>query len=88
MAKHSLSRNHFKPLGTQAIAILARLAAKKAIKEKLRADGVRLTLVPPRVIAEQAQRYLTDHADELYREAKEGAVRMGLIKPQLAETNS
>jgi hypothetical protein len=60
----------FKPVGVSAIHILARLAAKKAIQEKLRADGVRLTLVPPREIAEQAQRYLAEHP-ELYREALE-----------------
>jgi hypothetical protein len=74
MAKHS-----FKLVGTHAIHVLARLAAKNAVKEKLRGDGVRMTLVPPREITEQAQRYLADHP-ELYREALERALRLGLIK--------
>ena len=65
-----------------AINVLARLAAKNAVKEKLRGDGVRLTLVPPRVIAEQAKAYLdaNPHLDE---DALDRAKRMGLIKPPL-----
>ena len=62
-----------------AINTLARLAAKNAVKEKLRGDGVRLTLVPPREISEKAQRYLADHP-ELYREALERALRIGWIE--------
>jgi len=69
----------FSHIGNHAINVLARLAAKNAVKEKLRADGVRMTLVPPRVIAGQAQRYLADHP-ELYREALERALRLGWIK--------
>jgi hypothetical protein len=69
----------FSHIGNHAINVLARLAAKNAVKEKLRGDGVRLTLVPPREITEQAQRYLADHP-ELYREALERALRLGLIK--------
>jgi hypothetical protein len=69
----------FSHIGNHAINVLARLAAKNAVKEKLRGDGVRLTLVPPREITEQAQRYLADHP-ELYREAQLRAQRMGLIK--------
>jgi phosphate uptake regulator len=69
----------FSHIGNHAINVLARLAAKNAVKEKLRGDGVRLTLVPPRDIAEKAQRYLADHP-ELYREALERALRLGLIK--------
>ena len=82
----------FSHIGNHAINVLARLAAKNAVKEKLRGDGVRLTLVPPREISEQAQRYLADHP-ELYREAFERAKQMGWIKqplvtPDLAEHNS
>jgi hypothetical protein len=69
----------FSHIGNHAINVLARLAAKNAVKKKLRGDGVRLTLVPPRDIAEQAQRYLGEHP-ELYREALERALRLGLIK--------
>jgi hypothetical protein len=63
-----------------AINTLARLAARNAVKEQPRADGVRLTLVPPREINEQAQRYLADHRDELYQLALERAKHMGLIE--------
>jgi len=62
-----------------AINTLARLAAKNAVKEKLRGDGVRLTLVPPREISEQAQRYLVEHP-ELYQQALQRARRMGWIE--------
>jgi hypothetical protein len=62
-----------------AINTLARLAARNVVKEQPRADGVRLTLVPPREINEQAQRYLADHRDELYQLALERAKHMGLI---------
>jgi len=78
----------FSHIGNHAINVLARLAAKNAVKEKLRGDGVRLTLVPPREITEQAQRYLAEHP-ELYREALERALRLGLIKQHAhADQNS
>jgi hypothetical protein len=38
-----------------AINVLARLAARNAIKEQLRDQGVRVTLVPIREITERAQ---------------------------------
>ena len=44
-----------------------------------------MTLVPPREISEQAQRYLAEHADELYRAAYERAKRMGWIEPVAME---
>jgi hypothetical protein len=69
----------FSHIGSHAINVLARLAAKNAIKEKLRGDGVRLTLVPPREITEKAQQWLADHP-ELYQQALERALRLGLIK--------
>jgi hypothetical protein len=83
---------HFKLVGTHAIHVLARLAAKNAIKEQMRGEGTRMTLVPPRVIAEKAQRYLEQHP-ELYQQALERAKQMGWIKqplitPDLAERNS
>ena len=72
----------FSHIGNHAINVLARLAAKNHVKEKIRADGVeRLTLVPPRVIAERAQAYLEANP-HLYREALERALRLGLIKQQ------
>jgi hypothetical protein len=77
MAKHS-----FKLVGNHAINVLARLAAKNAIKEQMRGEGVRMTLVPPRVIAEKAQRYLEQHP-ELFKDAYARAKRMGWIKEPL-----
>ena len=89
MATNSLSprRHSFKLIGSHAVVILARLAAKNAIKQQLRDAGLRLTLIPPKDISAKAQRYLDDHP-ELYQQAFERAKRMGLIKPQLAEQNS
>ena len=69
----------FSHTGTSAINVLARLAAKKAVQEQLRADGVRVTLVPPREIAERATAYLKANP-HLYEEAIQRALRMGLIK--------
>jgi deoxyribodipyrimidine photolyase-like uncharacterized protein len=79
MANHSLSRTKFKPIGTHAIAILARLAAKRAVQDELRAQGVRVTLVRPAEITERAKVYLEQHP-ELYRQALERAKQMGWIK--------
>jgi len=74
------SRNKsFKPVGTHTIAILARLAAKNAVKDQLRADGVRVSLVPPREITEKAKAYL-DANPHLFEEAYSRAWRMRLIE--------
>jgi hypothetical protein len=40
---------------------LARMAARRAVQEQLRADGVRVTLVKPAEISAKAQVYLADH---------------------------
>jgi hypothetical protein len=69
----------FSHIGDRAINVLARLAARNAIKDQLRADGVRVTLVPPRVVAKKANEYLASHP-EFYQQALERALRMGLIK--------
>jgi NAD(P)-dependent dehydrogenase (short-subunit alcohol dehydrogenase family) len=83
MANHSLSRTKsFKPVGSHAIHVLARLAAKKAVQEELRAQGVRVTLVRPAEIAEKAKEYL-DANPHLYKEALERARRMGWVEPRL-----
>jgi len=63
---------HFKPVGTHAIHVLARLAAKRAVQDELRAQGVRVTLIRPAEIAERAVRYLEQHP-ELYEQALERA---------------
>jgi hypothetical protein len=72
--------HHFKPVGASAVSILARLAARKAIKDQLRADGVRVTLVPVYEIEQRARAYL-DANPRLYVEALERA-------KQIAERNS
>ena len=53
----------FKLVGTHAINVLARLAAKKAVQEELRAQGARVSLVPTREIAELAVDYLASHPE-------------------------
>jgi hypothetical protein len=62
-----------------AINFLARSAAKKVVTERLRDQGVRLTLVPTREITERAQVYLEQHP-ELYQQAFERARQLGLIE--------
>jgi hypothetical protein len=69
----------FQPISASAVHVLARLAAKKAVTEQLRADGVRVSLVPPRVISEKANEYLALH-QELYDEARERAQRLQLFE--------
>lgn len=59
----------------QAVMVLARLAAKRAVQGKLREQGVRVTLVPPAEIMRQAGEYLANHP-ELYVAAHERANRM------------
>ena len=68
----------FSHIGNHAINVLARLAARKAVQEELRSQGVRVTLVKPADIAAQAKVYLEQHP-ELYQQALERALRMGLI---------
>ena len=69
----------FQPISRSAICILARLAAKRAVTEELRAQGVRVSLVKPAEISVKAQAYLQSHP-ELYREAKERAQRVGMFE--------
>jgi NAD(P)-dependent dehydrogenase (short-subunit alcohol dehydrogenase family) len=65
---------------SHAINYCARSIAKNSVKEELRAQGVRVTLVKPAEISERAQRYLADHP-ELYTLALERARRMGWVDP-------
>ena len=69
----------FKPIGAVAITVLARIAAKKAVQEQLKAQGVRVTLVKPAEIAAQAKAYL-DANPHLYEEALQRAWKLGLIE--------
>jgi hypothetical protein len=59
--------------------MLARLAAKKAITEQLRAEGARVSLVPPAEINAKVRAYLQAHP-ELYRAALERAQNLGMFE--------
>ena len=69
----------FQPISASAVHVLARMAARKAVTEELRAQGVRVSLVRPAEISARAQVYLADHP-ELYREAYERAQRLKLYE--------
>jgi hypothetical protein len=58
----------FKHISVHLIHILARLQAKRLVQDQLRAEGVRVSLVPPREINERATAYLRDHV-EVWKEA-------------------
>ena len=93
MANSSLPQptlDTFQPISASAVHVLARMAARRAVQEELRAQGVRVSLVKPAEISAKAQVYLSQHP-ELYRQALERAKQMGWIKPptpDLAEHNS
>jgi deoxyribodipyrimidine photolyase-like uncharacterized protein len=67
-------------LHRQAVAIFARLAAKRAIQDQLRAQGVKVTTFPLAEIMRQAREYLDTHP-ELYQQALERAKRLGYVDP-------
>jgi len=46
------------PIGTSAVKVLARSAARKAVTEQLRAQGVRVSHVPYAEIIARASAYL------------------------------
>ena len=80
MATNSLPQSTFDTfLPISASAVLARMAARRAVTEELRAQGVRVSLVKPAEISAKAQVYLQSHP-ELYREALERAQRFGLYE--------
>ena len=82
MANSSLPQSTldtFQPISASAVHVLARMAARRAVTEELRAQGVRVSLVKPSEISARAQVYLQSHP-ELYREALERAQRLGLYE--------
>ena len=82
MANSSLPQSTldtFQPISASAVHVLARMAARRAVQEELRSEGVRVSLVKPAEISAKAQSYLADHP-ELYREALERAQRLGLYE--------
>jgi hypothetical protein len=85
MATRSLSPKRLAErarLHRQAVALLARLAAKRAVQDQLRAQGVRVSLVPPAEIMRQAREYLANHP-ELYQLALERAHKLGYVGANL-----
>ena len=62
-----------------AISFFARSAAKNAVKQRLRDEGRRMTLVPVSEIAAQAEVYLAQHP-ELYAQAFERARQLGFVE--------
>jgi hypothetical protein len=71
----------FEHVSVRAIKVLARLAARKAITEELRAQGVRTSLVRPSIINERASVYLDEHP-ELMALAEERARALKLFEPK------
>ena len=67
------------PISASAVHVLARLAARKAVQEELRAQGVRVSLVRPAEVSARAQAYLADHP-ELFKEALERAKSMRMYE--------
>jgi hypothetical protein len=66
---------------------LARLAAKRAVQDQLRAQGVRVSLFPHAELMRQAGEYLAAHP-ELYQLALERVRKLGCIAPQSAEVKT
>ena len=82
MATNSLPQSTldtFQPISASAVHVLARTAARKAVQEELRSEGVRVSLVKPSDISVRANEYLSQHP-ELYRAALERAQQMGLYE--------
>ena len=69
----------FQPISASAVHVLARMAARKAVQEELRSEGVRVSLVKPAEISLRANEYLSQHP-ELFKEALERAQRLGLYE--------
>jgi hypothetical protein len=90
MATRSLSPRQIQEraqLHRQAVMTFARLAAKRAVQDQLRAQGVRVSLFPHAELMRQAGEYLASHP-ELYQLALERARRMGYIDPRFAEVTT
>jgi hypothetical protein len=65
----------FKRISVHMVHILARLQAKRLVQDQLRAQGRRISLVPPREVQERATAYLAQHP-EVWRVALERAHRI------------
>jgi hypothetical protein len=85
MATRSLSPKQIAEraqLHRQAVIQFARLAAKRAVQEALRAQGVRVSLFPHAELMRQAGEYLANHP-ELYQLALERARKLGYVGANL-----
>ena len=67
--------NSFEHISITGVKVLARLAAKRAVQAKMKEAGIRVSLVKPAIINEQATAYLAQHP-ELYDQAKPRIERM------------
>ena len=74
-----MANETFQPISASAVHVLARLAARKAVQEQLRSEGVRVSLVKPAEVSARAHEYLSQHP-ELYREALARAQRLGMYE--------
>ena len=70
-------------LHRQAVLTFARLAAKREVQNKLREQGIRVSLFPHAELMRQAREYLDNHP-ELYQLALERANRLGYGPPACA----
>ena len=55
--------NTFRPISATALHVLARLAAKRAVVQQLRDEGVRVSLVKPAEINVKIRAYLEAHPE-------------------------
>jgi hypothetical protein len=76
-----------KPSSRGAINILARQAARKAVREQLLSESKRLSRVKAADIAAMAQQYLEAHP-ELYLVARERAIKMGMKDQDLPKDDA
>jgi hypothetical protein len=67
--------NSFDHISIGAVKVLARLAAKRAVQNELRDQGVRVSLYPYAELMRRSAEYLDKHP-ELYQQALERAKRM------------
>jgi hypothetical protein len=74
-------------LHRQAVSVFARLAAKRAVQEALRAQGVRVSLFPHAELMRQTGEYLANHP-ELYQLALERANKLGYVDPRAELTTN
>ena len=72
MATNTLAQSTpdtFRPISATALHVLARLAAKREVVAQLRAEGRRVSLIPPAEINVKVRAYLEAHREELREQA-------------------